>query len=105
MPEENSDGLALPREIITVHAIDRDKDPSSREIIYKLEGQGAGNFFTINDRTGQVFVQKPLDRDQPNGAPEWNLVVQAIDDGGKGLAGYADLVVRLTDINDNGMHM
>lgn len=42
-----------------------------------------------------------MDRDPPNGIDRWNFVVQAIDDEGHGLVGYADILVTLTDINDN----
>lgn len=34
-----------------------------------------------------------LDRDPPNGVPTWNFIVQAIDDNGHGLIGYADVQV------------
>uniref|UniRef100_A0A915KTX4 Cadherin domain-containing protein n=1 Tax=Romanomermis culicivorax TaxID=13658 RepID=A0A915KTX4_ROMCU len=51
--------------------------------------------------TGEIFAAEPLNRDPPNGIDRWNLVVQAIDDYGRGLVGYADVQVLLTDINDN----
>ncbi|PSN41764.1 Neural-cadherin [Blattella germanica] len=44
---------------------------------------------------------KPLDRDQPNGRPQWRFTVFAQDEGGEGLVGYADVQVNLKDINDN----
>ncbi|KRY29115.1 Cadherin-related hmr-1 [Trichinella spiralis] len=84
-----------------VIAYDKDDDVSSKRIVYKLAGQGANDEFSVNEITGDIYVTKPLDRDPPNGAEEWNFVVQAIDDGGKGLIGYADVQVILTDINDN----
>ncbi|ETN65565.1 cadherin [Anopheles darlingi] len=43
----------------------------------------------------------PLDRDQPNGRPQWRFTVFAQDEGGEGLVGYADVQVNLKDINDN----
>ncbi len=84
-----------------VKAKDKDQHSSSNHILYRLEGQGAGEYFQIDENTGEILVVKPLDRDEPSGAPQWNFVVQAIDDGGKGLVGYADVQVNLTDINDN----
>ena len=42
-----------------------------------------------------------MDRDQPNGRPQWRFTVFAQDEGGKGLVGYADVQVNLKDINDN----
>lgn len=47
-----------------------------------------------------VNVQ-PLDRDQPNGRPQWRFTVFAQDEGGEGLVGYADVQVNLKDVNDN----
>lgn len=47
-----------------------------------------------------VFLQ-PLDRDQPNGRPQWRFTVFAQDEHGEGLVGYADVQVNLKDINDN----
>lgn len=47
------------------------------------------------------FCLKPLDRDQPNGRPQWRFTVFAQDEGGEGLVGYADVQVNLKDINDN----
>ena len=42
-----------------------------------------------------------MDRDQPNGRPQWRFTVFAQDEGGEGLVGYADVQVNLKDINDN----
>lgn len=59
-------------------------------------------FFSINSNTGEIFVEKPLDRDAPNGRPVWRFTVYAEDEGGhNGLVGYADVIVNLKDINDN----
>lgn len=61
-----------------------------------------GRFFSINNVTGEIFVERPLDRDAPNGRPVWRFTVYAEDEGGKnGLTGYADVIVNLRDINDN----
>lgn len=54
----------------------------------------------LNTRSLLVFKQ-PLDRDQPNGRPQWRFTVFAQDEGGEGLVGYADVQVNLKDINDN----
>lgn len=42
-----------------------------------------------------------MDRDSPNGRPQWRFTVFAQDEGGNGLVGYADVQVNLKDINDN----
>ncbi|CAJ0572991.1 unnamed protein product, partial [Mesorhabditis spiculigera] len=37
----------------------------------------------------------------PQGVPAWKFIVQAVDDDGRGLIGYADVQVKVKDINDN----
>lgn len=52
---------------------------------------------------GQVYLIKPLDRDQPNGRARWDINVLASDEPGTAMnrIGYAILSVFPTDINDN----
>ncbi|GLH00437.1 Neural-cadherin [Gryllus bimaculatus] len=96
----------LPFWLPQVTATDGDKD-RPQNIVYFLTGQGidpdnpANSKFDINRTTGEIFVLKPLDRDQPNGRPQWRFTVFAQDEGGEGLVGYADVQVNLKDINDN----
>lgn len=66
-----------------------------------LEGQGVGQYFRVDRYTGLVELIQPVDRDPPNGVPVWKFIVQAIDNNGTGLVGYADVQVFLKDINDN----
>ncbi|KYB27321.1 Neural-cadherin-like Protein [Tribolium castaneum] len=95
-----------PMLLMQVTATDGDKD-RPQNIVYFLTGQGidpdnpANSKFDINRTTGEIFVLKPLDRDQPNGRPQWRFTVFAQDEGGEGLVGYADVQVNLKDINDN----
>nr|CAD7587463.1 unnamed protein product [Timema genevievae] len=95
-----------PYGLLQVTATDGDKD-RPQNIVYFLTGQGidpdnpANSKFDINRTTGEIFVLKPLDRDQPNGRPQWRFTVFAQDEGGEGLVGYADVQVNLKDINDN----
>uniref|UniRef100_A0A7E4VRE3 Secreted protein n=2 Tax=Panagrellus redivivus TaxID=6233 RepID=A0A7E4VRE3_PANRE len=91
----------VPKRLFTVKATDADADASSQQIVYKLEGQGVGDYFTVDPVAGHIEVVKPLDRDPPNGVPAWKFIVQAIDANGEGLTGYADVHVILRDINDN----
>uniref|UniRef100_A0A8D8PLP1 Neural-cadherin n=1 Tax=Cacopsylla melanoneura TaxID=428564 RepID=A0A8D8PLP1_9HEMI len=100
------DDRTLPKRVLQVLATDGDKDRQNN-IVYFLTGQGIdsdnpGNSkFDINRTTGEIFVLKPLDRDQPAGRPQWRFTVFAQDEGGEGLVGYADVQVNLKDINDN----
>ncbi|CAJ0575569.1 unnamed protein product, partial [Mesorhabditis spiculigera] len=91
----------VPKILFRVRATDADKDEKSRRIIYRLEGQGAGEFFRIGRETGEIELLKELDRDPPQGVPAWKFIVQAVDDDGRGLIGYADVQVKVKDINDN----
>ncbi|XP_045472649.1 neural-cadherin isoform X1 [Harmonia axyridis] len=100
------DDRNLPKSVLRVMATDGDKD-RPHNIVYFLTGQGidpdnpANSKFDINRTTGEIFVLKQLDRDQPNGRPQWRFTVFAQDEGGEGLVGYADVQVNLKDINDN----
>ncbi|XP_066596420.1 LOW QUALITY PROTEIN: neural-cadherin-like [Prorops nasuta] len=100
------DDRNLPKRVLGVTATDGDKD-RPQNIVYFLTGQGidpenpANSKFDINRTTGEIFVLKPLDRDQTNGRPQWRFTVFAQDEGGEGLVGYADVQVNLKDINDN----
>ncbi|XP_025153787.1 neural-cadherin isoform X1 [Harpegnathos saltator] len=100
------DDRTLPKRVLGVTATDGDKD-RPQNIVYFLTGQGidadnpTNSKFDINRTTGEIFVLKPLDRDQPNGRPQWRFTVFAQDEGGEGLVGYADVQVNLKDINDN----
>ncbi|XP_076224094.1 neural-cadherin isoform X3 [Nomia melanderi] len=100
------DDRTLPKRVLTVTATDGDKD-RPQSIVYFLTGQGidpdnpANSKFDINRTSGDINVLQPLDRDQPNGRPQWRFTVFAQDEGGDGLVGYADVQVNLKDINDN----
>nr|XP_034190810.1 neural-cadherin isoform X1 [Osmia lignaria] len=100
------DDRTLPKRVLVVTATDGDKD-RPQNIVYFLTGQGidpdnpANSKFDINRTSGEIYVLKPLDRDQPNGRPQWRFTVFAQDEGGEGLVGYADVQVNLKDINDN----
>lgn len=84
-----------------VSANDKDRAPPD-DIRYSLRGQGQANgIFTINPKTGEIFVNKPLDRDPPAGQELYTLLTLATDDKGRGNYGYADVYIRLNDINDN----
>jgi hypothetical protein len=48
-----------------------------------------------------VTLVQELDRDYPNGRPQWRFTVFAQDEGGEGLVGFADVQINLRDINDN----
>lgn len=57
--------------------------------------------FSINGTTGEIYVQRPLDRDRPNGRPIYKLLAYAQNIKTKEILAQADIVVHLRDINDN----
>uniref|UniRef100_A0A8C5WCG8 Neural-cadherin-like n=1 Tax=Leptobrachium leishanense TaxID=445787 RepID=A0A8C5WCG8_9ANUR len=87
----------LPIFVLQVSAKDPDYDEQGT-IKYSLHGNGANNIFTIDERTGMVFAQKPLDREQHS---LWRFVVLATDEEGDGLTGFADVIIYVEDVNDN----
>ncbi|KAI8117964.1 Neural-cadherin, partial [Lucilia cuprina] len=83
---------------------------SASRIRYEITSGNIGGAFAVKNMTGAIYVagaldyetrRRPLDRDQPNGRPQWRFTVFAQDEGGEGLVGYADVQVNLKDINDN----
>ncbi|XP_064117207.1 neural-cadherin-like isoform X1 [Macrobrachium nipponense] len=99
------DDRDLPRRIVTVKVTDGDVDRPP-DVVFSLSGQGIdvgdpkNSYFEINPSSGDIYVRKPVDRDYPNGRPNWCLTVFAQDEGGTGLVGYSEVVVKLKDIND-----
>ncbi|XP_054281690.1 neural-cadherin-like [Macrosteles quadrilineatus] len=100
------DDRNLPKKVLQVIALDADKARPG-DVVYSLTGQGVdpdnpiNNKFDIGKTSGEIFVLKPLDRDEPQGKPQWRFTVFAQDEGGEGLVGYADVQINLKDINDN----
>uniref|UniRef100_A0A673A258 Cadherin domain-containing protein n=1 Tax=Sphaeramia orbicularis TaxID=375764 RepID=A0A673A258_9TELE len=58
----------------------------------------AGGEFTIDERTGRIYAQRRLDREE---RPAWRFLVLATDEGGSGLTGFADVFLEVRDVNDN----
>jgi hypothetical protein len=51
----------------------------------------------------QLFCFKPLDRDPPDGYPQWQVYISAKDEygGPSSLSETTEVIIDLTDINDN----
>ena len=88
VPEDYGIGLSIAK----VSASDAD---SGDVITYKLVGNVSADLFTINSTTGEVTLAKALDRETRD---DHTVFVQASD----GLfTTVAELVVRVSDVNDN----
>ncbi|KAK5861670.1 hypothetical protein PBY51_017128 [Eleginops maclovinus] len=88
----------LPVFILEVSATDPDQEADQTALRYSLHGQGAGGEFTIDERTGRIYAQRRLDREE---RPAWRFLVLATDEGGAGLTGFADVLLEVRDVNDN----
>lgn len=53
------------------------------------------------DTTGCLRLVRPLDRDAPDGHKNWQIVIAAVDEDGKGLRKATEVIVTLNDKNDN----
>ena len=86
-----------------VSAFDPDVDRDTN-LRYALSGQFADDgTFTIDPYRGEISLTRALDRDAPDGRAEWSFNVLAFDEFGRDecLTGYAQVVVKPRDINDN----
>ena len=57
--------------------------------------------FAVNSSSGEIYALQALDRDLPTGRPHWKLAVFAEDERTRGMIGFADVIIRLKDVNDN----
>lgn len=65
---------------------------------YSLHGQGAQTEFSIDEYTGEISANEKLDREKRSA---WRFLVLATDEDGEGLTGFADVIIQVTDVNDN----
>lgn len=59
--------------------------------------------FSVEPKTGRIYLLKSLDRDQPNGRAEYQFNVLVVDEpnSAQSLIGYAYVKIKPIDINDN----
>lgn len=66
---------------------------------YILRGEGAGSVFVIDEKTGNIHVTKPLDREEKD---EYRLIATATDrQTDRPLEPSSQFIIRVQDINDN----
>lgn len=82
-------------EILKVMAIDADGTLQNRNLSYFIIN--STDLFGIHQKTGRIFVNKPLDSD--SSPTEYILTVQCKDNGG--LSDTSFVSVALTNVNDN----
>ncbi|XP_027273930.2 cadherin-19 [Cricetulus griseus] len=93
--------FVVPEEMTTrqhVGQLRSDLDNGNNSFQYKLLGTGAGSF-SIDERTGDIFAIKKLDREEKS---LYFLRAQVIDvTTGKAVEPESEFVIRVLDINDN----
>ncbi|XP_012730874.2 cadherin-2 [Fundulus heteroclitus] len=94
---ENSRG-PFPQELVRIRS-DHDKNRSLR---YSVTGPGADQpptgIFTIDPISGELSVNKPLDREH---IPNFHLRAHAVDLNGNQVENPIDIVINVIDMNDN----
>nr|XP_006816087.1 PREDICTED: neural-cadherin-like [Saccoglossus kowalevskii] len=69
---------------------------TGEDIWYSLQNTKE-HYFTINPRTGEIELIKPLDRDE---RAVYHIVAMATENSGRGESTTADVIIGLYDIND-----
>ncbi|XP_007933675.1 cadherin-19 [Orycteropus afer afer] len=76
-----------------------DLDNGNNSFQYKLLGDGAGIIFDIDNKTGDIYAEKKLDREEQS---LYILRAQVIDPTtGRAVEPESEFVIRVSDINDN----
>ncbi|CAG0887187.1 unnamed protein product [Cyprideis torosa] len=97
--KENMTQDELPFSLLQVHAVEPGTDESS-SISYFLSDSD-NEYFSVESKTGKIFVIKPIDYDPPIGRPNWDINIFAHNRLFPDQVNYAHLHLTLTDINDN----
>ena len=96
-----SEDTELETLVLTVHASDTDLNRNSEVVYYFADASDdfsdATGTFYLNDTTGEVTLQAPLDRED---TPLYNLTLLAVDMGVVPLTGSSQLLISVLDINE-----
>ncbi|XP_051882576.1 protocadherin Fat 4-like isoform X2 [Pristis pectinata] len=84
--------------VINLMVDDSDKIPKN-QLKFKIQDENLTNSFSINSRTGEIFVASSLDRET---VPFYNVTVVVYDTGANRKIGRTQLVITVDDVNDNG---
>uniref|UniRef100_A0A5K3EQI3 Cadherin domain-containing protein n=1 Tax=Mesocestoides corti TaxID=53468 RepID=A0A5K3EQI3_MESCO len=108
------EGQRPQQSIGSVHAIDNDADPKNSRIQYSIsgldvlqpphpssgnsDGVGASSLFAITSN-GEIYTRNfPIDREK---TPILSFTVVAFDNGQPPLSAFANVVIRVQDVNDH----
>lgn len=94
--------FSLPPFLPSFHSVIQlhtDMDRNDGRTKYVLRGEGAGSVFVIDEKTGNIHVTKPLDREEKD---EYRLIATATDrQTDRALEPSSQFIIRVQDINDN----
>nr|XP_023693449.1 cadherin-11-like [Paramormyrops kingsleyae] len=86
-------------EPVLIGRLRTDMDRGDGRTKYMLRGEGAGSVFVIDEKTGNIHVTKPLDREEKD---EYRLIATATDrQTERALEPSSQFIIRVQDINDN----
>uniref|UniRef100_A0A3P8RFC4 FAT atypical cadherin 1a n=1 Tax=Astatotilapia calliptera TaxID=8154 RepID=A0A3P8RFC4_ASTCA len=92
-----SEDVAVGTQALRVHAASRDADANG-EITYSIISGNEHGMFSVDPKTGDVFVIEPLDYEASH---EYYITIEATDGGSPPLSDMATVNINLTDVNDN----
>ncbi|XP_019645840.1 PREDICTED: protocadherin Fat 4-like [Branchiostoma belcheri] len=75
---------------------------TNAQIQYSFSGSGnVGNTFAIDQTTGQITLQNPLEYDSSTDPQSYSLTVHAVDQGATKLTGTALVTVAVSPVNED----
>ncbi|KAG8014667.1 Protocadherin Fat 1 [Nibea albiflora] len=92
-----SEDVAVGTQLLRVQAASRDADANG-EISYSIISGNEHGMFSVDPRTGDIFVIEPLDYEVSH---EYYITIEATDGGSPPLSDMATVNINLTDVNDN----
>uniref|UniRef100_A0A8C3A5X4 FAT atypical cadherin 1a n=1 Tax=Cyclopterus lumpus TaxID=8103 RepID=A0A8C3A5X4_CYCLU len=92
-----SEDVAPGTQLLRVQAASRDTEANG-EISYGIISGNEHGMFSVDSRTGDIFVIEPLDFEVSH---EYYITVEATDGGSPPLSDMATVNINLTDVNDN----
>ncbi|KAL4647772.1 protocadherin Fat 4-like [Arapaima gigas] len=95
---EASEDSAVGTIITKVDAEDQDSTLEWSSFFYSIQSGNTNRSFAIDQITGVIAVNSPLDREQ---WPLYNLTVIAVDSASPPATGSTNVVVVVHDVNDN----
>uniref|UniRef100_A0A2K5NBY5 FAT atypical cadherin 1 n=1 Tax=Cercocebus atys TaxID=9531 RepID=A0A2K5NBY5_CERAT len=92
-----SEDILVGTEVLQVYAASRDIEANA-EISYSIISGNEHGKFSIDSKTGAVFIIENLDYESSH---EYYLTIEATDGGTPSLSDVATVNINVTDVNDN----